>query len=194
MLGKGLQLKNHCPVSLFSVVSKIFEKLANRLVDHLEKYGLISNFQCGFRSSWSTADLLTVVSDRIARAFNRLPELWHLIYPRLLTGFDMLVVFTNLSLVEFQVRYLALFLFFPVTGGFKWFWMESLHKNVQLMPEFLKASFLVLHFSYYILMTFLMMLSVILLSMMMILLSVLSEIKHLICGNKLNWLLNLNLI
>ena len=29
------------------------------------------DFQCGFRSSQSTADLLTVVSDRIARAFNR---------------------------------------------------------------------------------------------------------------------------
>ena len=30
-----------------------------------------SDFQIGFRSSKSTADLLTVVSDRIARAFNR---------------------------------------------------------------------------------------------------------------------------
>ena len=30
-----------------------------------------SHFQYGFRSSRSTADLLTVVSDRIARAFNR---------------------------------------------------------------------------------------------------------------------------
>ena len=43
----------------------------NRIVDHLEKRGLFSNFQYGFRSSRSTADLLTVVSDRIARAFNR---------------------------------------------------------------------------------------------------------------------------
>ena len=33
--------------------------------------------------------------------------------------------------------------------------MESLHKNFQLMLEFLKAPFLVLHFSYYTLMTFL---------------------------------------
>ena len=62
------------------------------------------------------------------------------------------------------------------------------------MLEFLKAPFLVLHFSYYTLMTFLMMLSVILLSMLMILLSILSVIRHLICGNNLNWLLNLNLI
>ena len=64
--------KNYCPVSLLSVVSKVFEKLVNnRIVDHLEKCGLFSDFQYGFRSSRSTADLLTVMSDRIARAFNR---------------------------------------------------------------------------------------------------------------------------
>ena len=64
--------KKYRPVSLLSVVSKVFEKLVNnRIVDHLEKCGLFSDFQYGFRSSRSTADLLTVVSDRIARAFNR---------------------------------------------------------------------------------------------------------------------------
>ena len=36
-----------------------------------EKCGLFSDFQYSFRSSWSAIDLLTVVSDRIARAFNR---------------------------------------------------------------------------------------------------------------------------
>ena len=64
--------KSYCPVSLLSVVSKVFEKLVNnRIVDHLEKYGLFSDFQYGFRSSRSTADLPTVMSDRIARAFNK---------------------------------------------------------------------------------------------------------------------------
>ena len=43
-------------------------------------------------------------------------------------------------------------------------------------------------------MIFLMMLYVILLSMLMILLYILSVITYLICGNSLNWLLNLNLI
>ena len=106
----------------------------------------------------------------------------------------MLVFFTNLSLMEFQVRYLTLFLLFSVIDGFWWFWMGSLRKNIQLMLEFLKASYLVLHFSNYTLMPFLMVLSVILLSMLMVLLSILSVIRHLICGNNLNWLLNLNLI
>ena len=69
--GRSTAKKYH-PVSLLSVVSKVFEKVVNnRIVDHLEKCGLFSDFQCGFRSSRSTADLLTVVSDGIAWAFNK---------------------------------------------------------------------------------------------------------------------------
>ena len=46
-----------------------------------------------FMSSQSTTDLLTVVSDGIAGLLTGLGllELWPLIYPRLLTGFGMLV-------------------------------------------------------------------------------------------------------
>ena len=85
----------------------------------------------------------------------------------------MLVFFTNLSLMEFQVRYLALFLLFSVIDSFKCFWMESLYKNIKLMLEFLKAPFLVLHVLYYQLMTCLMTdnISVIVLFMLIILLS-----------------------
>ena len=54
------------------MLSKVFEKLVNnRIVDHLEKCGFFSDFHYGFMSSRSTSDLLTVVSDRIARAFNK---------------------------------------------------------------------------------------------------------------------------
>ena len=71
-VGERSTAKNYRPVSLLSVVSKVFEKLVNnRIVDHLEKCGLFSDFQYGFRSSRSTANLLIVVSDRYARAFNR---------------------------------------------------------------------------------------------------------------------------
>ena len=66
-VGERSTTNNYRPVSLLSVVSKVFEKLVNnRLVDPLEKCGLFSDFQYGFRSSRSTADLVTVVSDRIA--------------------------------------------------------------------------------------------------------------------------------
>ena len=61
MLKKGL-----------SVVNKVTEKLVNnRMAKHLQKCSLFSNSQYGFTSSRSTVDLLTVVSDRIAKAFNR---------------------------------------------------------------------------------------------------------------------------
>ena len=105
-----------------------------------------------------------------------------------------MVYFTNLGLVEFQVRYLALFLLLSVVDGFEWFWMESLHRSIQLVLKFLKSPFLVLHFSCCILMIFLMVLSVVLVSMLMILLSIVGVIKHLIYGGSLSWVLNSNLI
>ena len=65
-VGERSTAKSYCPVS------KVFEKLVNnRIVDHLEKCGLFSDCQYGFRSSRLTVNLLTIVSDRIVRTFNR---------------------------------------------------------------------------------------------------------------------------
>ena len=76
-VGERSTAKNYGPVSLLSVISKVFEKrVNNRIVDHLENCGLFSGFQYGFRPCRSTADLLTVVSDRIARAFNKSGATW----------------------------------------------------------------------------------------------------------------------
>ena len=51
-LGERSTVKIYRPVSPLFVVSKVFEKLVNnRIVDHLEKCGLFSDFQYGFRSS-----------------------------------------------------------------------------------------------------------------------------------------------
>ena len=92
-----------------SEVSKVFENLVkNRIVGHLEKCCIFSDFQYGFRSSQSTADLVTVVPDRIVRTFNR-----SVATPAL--AFDIskasdsgsLFFFTNFNLMEFQIRYLA---------------------------------------------------------------------------------------
>ena len=61
-VGERSTAKNYRPVSLLSVVSKVFEKLVkNRIADHLEKCGLFSDFQYGFRYSQSTADLLSCI-------------------------------------------------------------------------------------------------------------------------------------
>ena len=72
-VGERSAAKNYRPVSLLSVVGKVFEKTANiRTVDQLDKCGLFFDFQYVFKSSPSTADLLTVVSDRIARLLTNL--------------------------------------------------------------------------------------------------------------------------
>ena len=71
MLGKKSTAKNNCPVSLLSN-RQVFEKLKNNsIVNHREKCGLFYDIYYALRSFQSTADLLTVVFDRIARAFNR---------------------------------------------------------------------------------------------------------------------------
>ena len=57
-----------------------------------------SDFQYGFKSSWSIADLLAVVSDRIVRAFNR-------------SGVTRAVA---LDISK------ALFLLFSIIDGFEW--------------------------------------------------------------------------
>ena len=113
-VGERSPAKNYRPASLLSVVSKVFDKIVNnKIVNHLEKCGLFSDFQYGSGSSRSTADLLTVASNIIARAFNRsgATQAVPLDISKVLIRFSMLVFFTNLSLMGFQVRYLAFFSF-----------------------------------------------------------------------------------
>ena len=52
-------------------------------------------------------------------------ELQLLTYARLLTGFGMMVFFTNLSITEIQVRYLDLLLLFSVIDSLECIWSES---------------------------------------------------------------------
>ena len=90
------------------MVSKVLEKLVNnRIVDHLEKCGLFSDFQYGFRSSRSTADLLTAVSER--KVFSRFgaTRAAALDMSKAFYGFESLVFFTNLSLMGLKVGYFA---------------------------------------------------------------------------------------
>ena len=97
--GKRTTAKNYHPVNLLFVVCKVFEKLVNnRILDHLEKCGLFSDFQYSFRSSRSTEDLLTVVCLIELLGFltgQEQLELKHLVCPRLSTEFGILVFFKS---------------------------------------------------------------------------------------------------
>ena len=64
MLRKVPQLKRTALLFFFPCLVKSLKKLVNNMVvDHPKKCCLFSDFQYDFRSSWSTVDLLTVVSD-----------------------------------------------------------------------------------------------------------------------------------
>ena len=124
------------------MISKVFKKLVNRIVDHQEKCSLFSDFQYSFRSSRSTADLLTVVSDRIARAFNRsgAARAGGLIHKLKSCG------------ISGQM-------FGLISSFLSNYWLhvvldENIHKNIPLILEFVRGLFLALHFSYYTLTTF----------------------------------------
>ena len=170
MLGKGQQLKT-------TALLVVFEELVNnRIVDHLEKCGLFSDFQYGFRSSRSTADLWTVVSDRIVKAFNRFGATWT-------AALDISRAFDRVwhpGLLHKRKSYGISGQIFGLISSF----LRNRRLQVVLdgkSSQEYPVNVGVLHFSSYTLMTFLM-LSVILLSML-ILLSTLNMIRHLICGN-----------
>ena len=122
MLGKCLQLKTIALLVFFLWLVKSLKNLNNRILYHLENCGLFSDLQYGFRSSRSTADLLTVVSNRIARAFKKSGT--QSVALEISMAFDRVCMLVFLSLMEFQVRYLALYLLFSVISSFRWFWME----------------------------------------------------------------------
>ena len=95
------------------MVSKVFEKLVNnKIVHHQEKRDLflISSMVLGLLDQLQIFSQLCLIELLEVLTGLGLLELWHLMYPKFLTRFGMLVFFTNLDLMEFQVRYLALFL------------------------------------------------------------------------------------
>ena len=170
---KGLQLKSTALSGFFLSLVKSLKNL--EVYNGIEKCGFFSDFQYGMRSSRSTADHLTIVSDRIARAFNRSgatravaldisKDFDRVLYASLLPKFrsygmsDQIFGLISSFLGNTRLR--------MVLDG-------KCLQEFQLMQEFLQAPFLVLHISYYTLMTFLTTLSVLLLSMLMILLPVL---------------------
>ena len=69
-LGVMYNAKNDHPVSLSDVVKRFLKNFQIISLLITQRYVAFSHFQQSFRSSQSTVDLLTVVSDRIDRDFN----------------------------------------------------------------------------------------------------------------------------
>ena len=159
-------------------------------------FGLFSDFYYGFRSSRSTTHLLTVVSDRITRAFNRsgatravaldiskaFDRVWNAGLLHKLTSYGISGQILGLNSSFLSNRRLRVVLGgksskeYPVNTG------VSQVSILGLTPFLLYINDLhddvICDIAIYADDTTL----------------ILSVIRHLICGNNLNWLLNLNLM
>ena len=71
--GKDRQSKtSYCPISLLSCLGKTIERMVNRcLQHHLEKNGLLSLSQSGFRKNRSTEDQVTLLTQDIENGFQQ---------------------------------------------------------------------------------------------------------------------------
>ena len=105
------------------MVSKLPEKLVNRLVNHLEKDRFLSDFH--FKSSRSTADLLTVTSNRIARPLIGLGLLKHTSTALVALEMSDFEWVWHVSLLHklSLLRYLVLLRLFSVIDSFESFWI-----------------------------------------------------------------------
>ena len=60
------------PISLLNIINKVFESLINKaLVSHMESNDLFSDTQYGFHLARTTADLLTLITDKIYHALDK---------------------------------------------------------------------------------------------------------------------------
>ena len=66
--GKNTEPKNYRPVSLLPVMCKVIERVVhNQLIEHLEEYEIIFDFQSGFRSKHSVNTCLAHLSNQILK-------------------------------------------------------------------------------------------------------------------------------
>ena len=136
---------------------------------YFTKNGALHHWGFSLGSSCSTANLLTVVSYRIARALNKSGAVAHFISKT----FDRVwhtTLLQNLKPYEISGQLFGLISSFLSNRRL---WVILHGKSFQEYSVNAGASFLILHFSYCTLVTFLMMSSIIFLSMLMILFSTL---------------------
>ena len=134
MLGKGLLRKTNALLVFFLRLVKFLKNLqiiGLLITQRNVAFFLISSMVLGLLDQLQIFSQLYLIELLGLLTGLELLELQCLIYRRILKGFRMLAFFKNLSLKEFEVGILVLFLLFLVIDGFEWFWMESLQKNIQ---------------------------------------------------------------
>ena len=65
-------ISNYRPVSVLSVISKVYERvICNRLLKFINDHNILYKLQFGFRAKHSTSMALTVLLDHVSNAFNQ---------------------------------------------------------------------------------------------------------------------------
>ena len=127
--------KNYCPAILLSL-----EKLVNNRISITQRnlvFFLISSIVLGCFDELQIF-LQFYLIEFLGRLTGLGPlELQHLIYSRLLAGFGNASLLHKLKCCGISGQIFNLISSFSVIDGFKVFWMAILHKNIQLMLEFL---------------------------------------------------------
>ena len=70
--GDATDPSNYRPISTFSSLSKVFEKLIyNQLYNVLEKYSILYKYQFGFRKGYSTEQAILELTDSLKKAMDK---------------------------------------------------------------------------------------------------------------------------
>ena len=93
-------LKNYRPISLLPIFGKIFENVIyNNLLEYFQENKFLSDNQSGFRSGDSCTSQLIAITHEIIRylmaTLHLKPEVYFLIYPKLLIKYGMMVSFIS---------------------------------------------------------------------------------------------------
>ena len=93
-------VKNYRPISLLPIFGKILEKIIyNNLFEYFQENKFLSDNQSGFRSGDSCISQLIAITHEIYKAFDATlplkPEVYFLIYPKLLIKYGMTVSCIN---------------------------------------------------------------------------------------------------
>ena len=70
--GEEVDPFNYRPISTLSALTQIFEKIiCEQVVDYLEKYEILYEFQFGFRKGHSTSQAIAEIADNLRNAIDR---------------------------------------------------------------------------------------------------------------------------
>ena len=126
--GKNAELKSYRPVSFLPVMCKVFERAVhNQLIERLEKYKIIFDYQSGFRSKNSVNTCLAYLSNQISKKFEAIKSTVMLLI-------DLQKAFNTLyhQILLKKLKYLG---FSPKTVR----WFESYLKNRNLIVRLEKS-------------------------------------------------------